>query len=167
MPELPDSIRKRYKEQLQLSPYDIEQLIQSNACSYFETAAHNRNPKKAAAWLVKVYNNKSITDFFRILNDLFGLLNESNRTILQSPVEASQLGAMIDLIESNYISGAIAKEVLEIMFKGDKRDPKQIVDEKGWSQTSDTALIEQLCKKVVAENPKEVAKWKQGNQVSY
>ena len=50
---------------------------------YFEAVARGRDGKTAANWVV---------------NELFGRLNREGRGIEDTPVSASQLGAILDLI---------------------------------------------------------------------
>lgn len=42
------------------------------------------------------------------------------------------------------------------MFKGDKRNAKDIIEEKGWIQNSDHENLTELCKKILEESPKQV-----------
>ncbi len=46
---------------------------------------------------------------------LFGRLNKEGLGITDSPVSASQLGGIIDLIGAGTISGKIAKDLFEIV----------------------------------------------------
>ncbi len=54
----------------------------------------------------------------------------------------------MELIRENKISGAIGKQVIEDMFKGDTRAAQEIVEEKGLMLTDDTNLLEEICRKV-------------------
>ena len=81
--------------------------------------------------------------------------------ISDSPIKAAQIGALIDLISDNTISGKIAKDVFAEMFTSGK-DPGKIVDEKGLKQVTDTGAIEKIVDEVLAENPDSVAGYKAG-----
>ena len=97
LPELPAAKKKRYIEELGLTPYDAGVLIADKETAlYFETASQNQDPKKVANW---------------IMGDLFGYLNKSNKNITESPVSAQNLGSLVGLINDGTISGKIAKEV--------------------------------------------------------
>ena len=52
-----------------------------------------------------------------VINELFGRLNKEGRDITASPVSAAQLGAIIDLIGEGTISGKIAKDLFEIVWR--------------------------------------------------
>ncbi len=147
LPELPAAKKKRYIEDLGLTPYDAGILIADKETAlYFETASQNQDPKKVANW---------------IMGDLFGYLNKSNKSITESPVSAQNLGALVGLINDGTISGKIAKEVFEIMIETGK-EPSIIVEEKGLKQVSDTGAIETMIADILAANPDKVAEIKAG-----
>ena len=147
LPELPAAKKKRYIEELGLTPYDAGVLIADKETAlYFETASRNQDPKKVANW---------------IMGDLFGYLNKSNKNITESPVSAQNLGALVGLINDGTISGKIAKEVFEIMIETGK-EPAVIVEEKGLKQVSDTGAIEAMIAEILAANQDKVAEIKAG-----
>ena len=73
-----------------------------------------------------------------MINELFGRLNKEGLEVGASPVSAKQLGAILDLIASNAISGKIAKDVFEIVWS-EGGDPAEIVEKRGLRQVTDTA----------------------------
>lgn len=76
-----------------------------------------------------------------VINDLLGALNKASKDIEESPVSPAQLGAIIDLIKDGTISGKIAKELFEIVWN-EGGDPKQLVEDRGMKQVTDTGAIE-------------------------
>ena len=46
-------------------------------------------------------------------------------------------------------------------------DPSNVIESKGLSQISDQSEIEDIIKKVIAENPKPVEDYKQGKEASF
>lgn len=147
LPELPAAKKKRYIEELGLTPYDASVLIADKETAlYFETASQNQDPKKVANW---------------IMGDLFGYLNKTNKNITESPVSAQNLGALVGLINDGTISGKIAKEVFEIMIETGK-EPSIIVEEKGLKQVSDTGAIEAMIAEILSNNQDKVAEIKAG-----
>jgi aspartyl-tRNA(Asn)/glutamyl-tRNA(Gln) amidotransferase subunit B len=141
LPELPDEKKARLIKDFGLSAYDAGVLVadKENA-DYFEAVAKGRDPKLAANW---------------VTGDLFGALNRTGRTIADSPVTAANLGALIDLITRDVISGRIAKDVFEIMVETGEA-PGKIVEERGLKQVTDTGAIEKAVDEVIAANPKQV-----------
>jgi aspartyl-tRNA(Asn)/glutamyl-tRNA(Gln) amidotransferase subunit B len=50
------------------------------------------------------------------------------------------------------------------MIEGDQRLADEIVEAHGWSQISDQAVIDELCRKLVADHPDKVEKVIGGNK---
>ncbi len=138
LPELPDTKRARFIADYGLSPYDADVLIaEKESADYFESVAEGRDAKQAANWVV---------------NELFGRLNKEGRSIVDSPVTADQLGAILDLIKGGTISGKIAKDVFDIVWT-EGGDPAAIVEARGLTQLTDLGEIEQAVDQVIAANP--------------
>jgi aspartyl-tRNA(Asn)/glutamyl-tRNA(Gln) amidotransferase subunit B len=142
LPELPDVKRARFVTELGLSPYDADVLTADrDSAAYFEAVAAGRNAKLAANW---------------VINELAGRLNREGKTITDSPVSATQLGSLIDLIEANTISGKIAKDVFEVVWS-EGGEPAAIVEQRGLKQVTDTGALEKIIDGVIAANPDKVA----------
>ncbi|MEJ1365721.1 MAG: Asp-tRNA(Asn)/Glu-tRNA(Gln) amidotransferase subunit GatB, partial [Candidatus Sedimenticola sp. (ex Thyasira tokunagai)] len=104
LPELPDAKRARFCSDYELKPYDAEALTTSKSLAdYFEMAAADADAKLAANW---------------VMGELAGALNRENLDVEASPVSAELLGGMLRRISDNTISGKIAKEVFEAMWRG-------------------------------------------------
>jgi aspartyl-tRNA(Asn)/glutamyl-tRNA(Gln) amidotransferase subunit B len=138
LPELPDAKRQRFIDEYGLPPYDAGVLVMERASAdFFEETAKGRDAKLAANW---------------VINELFGRLNKEGLDVAQSPVSAQALGAIIDLISSNVISGKIAKDLFEIVWT-EGGDPKEIVEKRGMKQVTDAGAIEAAVDAVIAANP--------------
>jgi len=147
LPELPDVRKERYKKDFGLGDYDAAVLVADKETAvYFEEAAKGRDAKLTSNWLTV---------------ELFGRLNKSNQTLVESPVSAKQLGELVGLIQDNTISGKIAKDVFEIMIET-SRNAAEIVEEKGWKQVTDSGAIEKIVDEVIAANPDKVAEYRSG-----
>jgi aspartyl-tRNA(Asn)/glutamyl-tRNA(Gln) amidotransferase subunit B len=148
LPELPDTKRERFIRDFKLSPYDASVLVaEKEQAEYFEAVAQGRkDPKLAANW---------------VMSELFAVLNRQDLDIQHSPVKATALAGLLDLIENNTISGRIAKDVFEIMVETGK-DAAAIVEEKGLKQVTDTGAIEKAVDEVLAANADKVAQVKGG-----
>jgi aspartyl-tRNA(Asn)/glutamyl-tRNA(Gln) amidotransferase subunit B len=140
LPELPDAKRARLIESFGLSPYDAGVLVaDKETADYFETVAKGRDPKLAANW---------------VTGELFGALNRMGKGVEDSPVSPERLGALIDLITGNVITGRIAKDVFAIMLETGAA-PAEIVEERGLKQVTDAGAIEQVVDAIIAANPKQ------------
>ena len=147
LPELPDDRKARFVEALGLSPYDAGVLVaEKEVANYFEAVATGRDAKVAANW---------------ITGDLFGALNKADRDVADSPIAVADLGALIDLIADDTISGRIAKDVFDEMFKTG-RAPGEIVEEKGLRQVTDSGAIEAIVDAVMEFNQDKVAEYRGG-----
>lgn len=147
LPELPDAKKTRFVETMGLTKYDAMVICENKeVAEFFEKAAAGHDGKKVANWL---------------MGDFFAMLNRKNATIENSPVSAENLGKLVGLIEQNIISGKAAKDVFEIMSDtGD--DPEKIVEEKGLKQVTDTSAIEAIVDAVIANNPDNLAAYRNG-----
>ena len=147
LPELPDAKKTRFVETMGLTKYDAMVICENKeVAEFFEKAAAGHDGKKVANWL---------------MGDFFAMLNRKNATIENSPVSAENLGKLVGLIEQNIISGKAAKDVFEIMSDtGD--DPEKIVEEKGLKQVTDTSAIEAIVDTVIANNPDNLAAYRNG-----
>jgi aspartyl-tRNA(Asn)/glutamyl-tRNA(Gln) amidotransferase subunit B len=147
LPELPDAKRARFVSAYGLSPYDAGVLVAEQAtAAYFETVARGRDAKAAANW---------------VMGDLFAALNRTGRTIENSPVSATALGEMLDLMADGTINGRIAKDVFEAMVEtGD--GPLAIVEARGLRQVTDTGAIDAAIAAVIAANGDKVEQYRAG-----
>jgi len=147
LPELPDEKKARFINELGISPYDASVLVaEKEVADFFEAVATGRDAKLAANW---------------VTGEFFGNLNRSGKSLSDSPVSATELGELIDLIADGTISNRIAKEVFEEMFETGKA-AAAIVDEKGLKQVSDTGAIEAAIDEVIAANPDKLAEYRGG-----
>ncbi len=141
LPELPDEKKARFVRDYGLSAYDAGVLVtERETADFFEAVAKGRDAKAAANWVV---------------NELFGRLNKEGKDIASSPLSAGQLGAILDLIAENTISGKIAKDLFEIVW-AEGGDPRAIVEQRGMKQVTDLGAIEKVVDEIIAKNPDKV-----------
>lgn len=147
LPELPDAKKKRYIEQLNLTPYDAAVLSSDqDTAMYFEEVAKLVDAKLAANW---------------ISAELFAYLNKAGLEITASKVTSEKMVSLLKLIEDDTLSGKLAKQVFEIMFETGE-DAAVIVDREGLRQVTDLAAIEAIIDQAIRENPAQVAEYKSG-----
>ncbi|MBR9981709.1 MAG: Asp-tRNA(Asn)/Glu-tRNA(Gln) amidotransferase subunit GatB [Desulfatitalea sp.] len=148
LPELPAARRARFADQYHLPDYDAAILTSSRELAdFFETCVGLfSQPKVVSNW---------------IMGPLLGLLNAQDKTIEHSPVTAADLTALLRLLDEGVVSGKIAKTVFDEMAASG-RPPAEIVKAKGLSQVSDSDAIEQAVDAVIAANPDEVSRYKDG-----
>jgi aspartyl-tRNA(Asn)/glutamyl-tRNA(Gln) amidotransferase subunit B len=145
LPELPDEKKARFEKNYGLSAYDAGVLVsERETAEYFEAVAKGREAKAAANF---------------VINELFGRLNKEGKTIETSPISATQVGAILDLIADGTISGKIAKDLFEIVWT-EGGDPRAVVEKRGLKQVTDTGAIEKIVDEIVAKNPDRAAEVK-------
>lgn len=150
LPELPEARRKRFIKDYQIPEYDAEILTSSKALGdYYEKA-------------VSLYSNSKVLSNW-IMGELIRYLNEEKVEIKDSPVSPEKLVGMLKLMDEGIISGKMAKDVFEKMFKTGK-DASQIVKESGITQITDENELIKIVDKVVNENPKSVEDFNQGKE---
>lgn len=150
LPELPAQKQERFVREYGLSVYDAQVLTAERAMAeYFETAARAAgDPKTAANW---------------ISVELARYLNAEGKSITETLIRPEEVGAMIRLIADGTISGKIAKTVFEEMYRTGKA-ARQVVEEKGLVQVKDAGAIESIVDDVLAAHPKEVERFRSGEE---
>ncbi len=150
LPELPEARRKRFIKDYQIPEYDAEILTSSKALGdYYEKAASS-------------YSNRKVLSNW-IMGELLRNLNEEKKEIEYSPISSENLVGMLNLIDKGVISGKMAKDIFEKMFKTGK-DASQIVKESGITQITDENELFKVVDKVINENPKSVDDFNQGKE---
>lgn len=149
LPELPVAKRKRYVEQYGLPEYDANQLTMSRytAKLFEDSVAAGGEPKAVSNY---------------IMVELARLMNGAGMEPEDIPVSAEDFVALLKMVADGAINSSVGKQVFEEMFKTGKK-PADIVKEKGLEQIDDADEILSLVQKFVAENPKPVEDYRNGN----
>ncbi|MBF4989028.1 Asp-tRNA(Asn)/Glu-tRNA(Gln) amidotransferase subunit GatB [Methylophilus sp. 14] len=153
MPELPQALQARLVSEYQLSSYDASTLTASRSqADYFvATVAAGAEPKQAANWVMGALSAK---------------LNAEEKSIVDSPVSAAQLAALLKRIADNTISNNAAKQVFEGLWAGEG-EVDAIIEAKGLKQVSDTGAIEAIINEVLAANQAMVDEYKAGKEKAF
>ena len=153
MPELPETKKERLIKQYGIPEYDAGVLTSSRALADFfeQTVASGASPKAASNW---------------IMGDLLRDLKEFNKGIEASPVKPREIAALIGLIECGEISGKMAKDVFEAMFR-EAKSPHQVIQERGLKQITNSAEIEKVIREIIANNPKTYEQYRAGKKATF
>ena len=150
LPELPESRKKRY-----LSDYELSM----KAANIVTSSKYYSNMFEEA---IKVCNNpKSVSNW--IMSDIARILNEKDEEPDTIKFTGDDLGELVKLIDDGKISSAIAKKVLEEMFENPEK-PRKIVEKNGWIQISDENAIKEVVNKILDNNPQSIADFKAGKE---
>ncbi len=149
-PELRSEKLERYKKEFDIPQYDAKIITGSrHMADIFEKAsAICGKPKKVSNWLM--------VETMRLLKD-HGMEPEE---ISFSP---ENLAKLVNLTERRMINSSVAKEVFEKIF-AENVDPENYVEEHGLKMESDTGALEEVLKKVIADNPKAVEDYHSGKE---
>ncbi len=150
LPKLPAQWANELVAEFGLSLYDAMVLTTERASVeyFYQVVSAGGNAKAACNW---------------VTSELFGMLNKAGLSIEQTPVSAKDLGELIHLIETDVISGKIAKTVFEEMFTT-SRDPSSIIQDKGLKQLSNDDEILAIVKAEFDGNPGQLAGYLGGNE---
>ena len=160
IPELPADRLKGLIDEYGLPEYDARLLTNSKAMAdYYEQAVGTRptgedNGQKFA---------KDVSNW--ILGDLSRLLNLQDSEIDESPVSPEHLVELIDLVDRGTVSVSMAKTVLEEAFESGE-SPAQIVQEKGYTQISDSSAVDLAVNEALEANPQAVADYIGGKETA-
>jgi aspartyl-tRNA(Asn)/glutamyl-tRNA(Gln) amidotransferase subunit B len=150
LPELPQQRQKRYLETHGLPPATTQTLINDKQLSdFFEKAAsHTSSVRPLANW---------------ILVEFMGRLKEKNCQFAQSGLKPEYVATLVNLIDSQTITGKIAKEIADIMVAFPEKDPRQILEENpDFRPLTDQKEIEALIEKTLDANPKSIHDYQSG-----
>jgi aspartyl-tRNA(Asn)/glutamyl-tRNA(Gln) amidotransferase subunit B len=148
LPELPQAKKERFVREYALPVYNAEVLTAAkDIADFFEACLKTCPvPQRVSNW---------------IMGEIMGVLNEQNIPITQFPLTPRQIGELLQLVESNTISGKIAKTIFIEMLKT-KKDAGLVLKEQGLAQIVDQAAIEKEIDAVLAAHPKEIAAYQSG-----
>ncbi|MCK6450490.1 MAG: Asp-tRNA(Asn)/Glu-tRNA(Gln) amidotransferase subunit GatB [Alphaproteobacteria bacterium] len=147
LPELPDEKKARFERDYKLNAYDAGVLVaERESAEFFEAIAKGRDAKIAANW---------------VMGEYFGYLNKHGLDLPKAPVDATRLGGLIDLIADGTLSGRMAKEVFEEMWRTGA-PAAAIVEAKGLQQVTDTGAIEAEIDAVLGSAADKVAEYRAG-----
>lgn len=153
LPELPDTRKTRYVEQLGLPPYNAEVITSERTLAeFFEAVLETLR----SAFKGEAVKAKAVDASNWIMGELLRNMNAQNLDFEHIPVRPAALVEMLKLIDAGTISGKIAKTVFEEMCRTGK-DPEAIVKEKGLVQISDAGELASVIDEVISANPQPVA----------
>ena len=150
LPELPESRKKRYLEDYELS---------LKAANFITSSKYYSNLFEEA--VKKCNNAKSVSNW--IMSDIARILNEKEQEPEEIPFSGEDLGELVELIDKGTISSTSAKKVLEEMFENPVK-PNDIIEVKGWKQISDEGEIKAVVLKILENNPQSVVDFKAGKE---
>ena len=160
LPELASQRRARFEKQYGISEYDARLLTGSkNMADYFEQAV-TQSPLTGKA---QGRFAKSLSNW--MLGDLSRLMNLENMDITEIKITPAYLTELVDMVDAGSISASMAKTVIEEVFYSGE-PPGQIVQERGYTQISDSSVVQAAVADIIAANPKAVSDYLGGKDTA-
>jgi aspartyl-tRNA(Asn)/glutamyl-tRNA(Gln) amidotransferase subunit B len=150
LPELPAARRERFLGTYQLGVYDVDVLTASPALAdYFEGVARQHGDAKAAAnW---------------VMGEVLAAIKNTGQPIAHFSVRPADLATLLDMVRDGAVSHTAAKQIFASMVKsGDA--PTDIAARDGLLKVTDDDALRRWLDEVIAENPKEVARYSAGEK---
>jgi aspartyl-tRNA(Asn)/glutamyl-tRNA(Gln) amidotransferase subunit B len=157
MPELPRAMAERFQTADGLAPADAASMTQSLATArYYEAARDAGAPAKLVAnW---------------VMGELSRRLNADGIDIVEAPVDAALLAALIQRIQDGTISNNAARQVFDALWtreKGTAGSVDVVIDTLGLKQMNDSGELESIIDGVLAANQKSVDEFRAGKDKAF
>ncbi len=148
IPEMPDSIKKRYMEQYGMNEADADNLINDkDICDFYEAA-------------IKEYDNpKTVLNF--MLGEFMRRINLGELSMNSLKFGPKELASLIKLGDTDKVNKSNYKTIFVEMIETGKT-PQEICDEKDLWIKEDTGAMEAVIDKLIADNPKPVEQYRAG-----
>jgi len=155
LPELPLQRERRYIRELAIAPDSAFVLVSDKPLAdYFENCLkESKNARSLCNWI--------ITEFA-------GRFKDTGKSLVTSGIPAEHVAKLVNMIDSNAITGRIAKQVADEMVEHPGKDPAAIVAANpDYQPVHDQGEIEVLVDKVLADNTQSVADFKAGRDKAF
>lgn len=149
IPELPESLRRRFVSELGLSEQAALTLTQHpRVVAFFECVRGRlKDPIKAANFI--------LTEVMRGTK-IHGQTAEFS-------VTPEQVADILAMVESGEISGKQSKELFGLL-EGTKRSARELASERGLRVVTDSSAVEPLCRQILDQSPQQVAQYRSGKK---
>ncbi|MCH9611664.1 MAG: Aspartyl/glutamyl-tRNA(Asn/Gln) amidotransferase subunit B [Chlamydiia bacterium] len=159
MPELPKQRYERYLNELGLSAYSADLLVNDKPLADdFEMALrHCSNPVALCNWMT--------VEFIGRLKEGSA---EKQLTISGSGLKPEHVAELVEMIEKKVVTGKIAKKIAGLMVERPGTPPQAIFDQNpDFAPISDTSVIEKMVDEVLAANPQSIEDFKNGKDKAF
>ena len=160
IPELPLARKARFVDKYGLSDYDAGLLTSSrDSADFFESVVQFDPQTNGATQKLA----KSVSNW--MLGELSRLFNQTGTGIADLKIEPRYLTDLIDLVDEGTLSTSMARTVFEEMFHTG-RAPRQIAEDAGMAQISDTDSIAPAVDETITGNPQPVSDYLGGKETA-
>ena len=164
MIELPAAKKKRFIEEYDLNPTDVEILIGDKRLANFteEVISELRSWIDASGddWERQKHKLAKATSNW-LLSELFKHLKADNLTIDKLKITAENFAELITLVYQGKINSSAGQKILETMYV-QGGDPTHIMADLGLEQIDDVAELEKVVTKIIEDNTAQAAEVRAG-----
>ncbi len=152
LPPLPDTLYRRYTEELGLPEDDAAVITDDKEIAlYFEAVTkHSQHYKAVANW---------------VRGPVRSHLNKFALRMAEFPLKdhPEQLAKLIELVQGGKVSNSKAEQDLfPALMEDPERDPEKLAEEKDLIQTSDEDTLEQFVEEALEKYPEKVEEYRNG-----
>ena len=158
---VPDSVLEEQQRELPELPSVLRARLESIGVSRYAAGVVTSHPAVARFFMRA---SELHGDAQKVANFVMSeVLREVSTDGLEArfPVTPEQVAELLSLVDTGAISGKQAKEVFAAMMNTSE-SPSKIVQDRGMGQLSDSSAIEEVCARVIAQNPKQAAAYRSG-----
>jgi len=153
LPELPDDKFKRFISQYHLREYDTKVLTADRKIAdYYEK-------------VVKISNDPVLTSKW-IQSETLRAIKDKNTDIEHFRISSERMGRLLNILKNNEITVSVAKEVFSKMLESSD-SPEQIIAKENLAQVNDSEDLKSIIKEMIAENPNELEKYRDGKKALF
>ena len=149
LPRLPDRRMAEYGERYGISPSDGEVLTADRAMAdFFENAAAcAKHPKRVASLMLSELARLSVGETF------------------SCPISPAHVAELADLWGEDRVNSSTAKALVAELWREDQ-SPAELVQARGLGQINDRDTLAAVVERVIAENPRAVADYRNGKKAA-
>jgi aspartyl-tRNA(Asn)/glutamyl-tRNA(Gln) amidotransferase subunit B len=150
MPELPETLFKRFTDDLGLSHYDAGVLTDDKATAefYSDVIRNTGNFKSAANWVTVIIR---------------GYLNDNALAMDDFPVSANRIAELINLIDSGKVNHTVAaQKIFQAMVSSHEKSPLDIAEQLNLIQSNDLGWVEDIARETIARYPDKAQEFRNG-----
>ncbi len=154
IPETPSLKRERFSKDFKIKDSDIEVYISNReAGEFFEEVASLLNGQQ----LVQTASNY-------ITSNIIGLSKAQGLSFNKGSLSPKAFADLVAMNGEGELSSSGTKTILELIWGGDKRSPKEIALQDGLIQKNDVEEIKKMAEKIIENNPDSVSEYKSGKE---
>ena len=150
IPELPEQRVARYVEEYSINKKDADIIVgNKKICDFFDEA-------------IAAYNNpKAVANY--IIGELMRRINLGEADMENLKFGGAEFAQLVEFMQTDKVSQANAKTILREMIENGG-DPKSIADAQDLWIKEDNDLLAKVIDEIIANNPKPVEQYKNGDQ---